>query len=81
MPTRQISSSRYNIETCGAVIAIRIYYEPGTTKSMAEIKMACNLATEVICWDCKEERDMFMKGVTSYTLFYDERKKRPFSSW
>lgn len=61
------------------VIAIRIYYGINMTP-MADLKMADGVL-ETIQWNNVKQRKAFEPYINGYTLFYDERKKRPFDEW
>lgn len=63
----------------GAVVAARIYLQDGY-KPMAELAFAFG-GTFTFEWDRCDIRDMFMSGITAYTLMYDTRCNRPFTDW
>jgi hypothetical protein len=66
----------YDPAVHGAVVAIRLYLNNQCTP-MADMKMAFGKEC-TIQWNDIDERAEYEKGITGYTLFYDERPKR---SW
>ncbi|MCM1224635.1 MAG: hypothetical protein NC548_60330 [Lachnospiraceae bacterium] len=63
----------------GAVTAVRIYLKDHY-KPMADLAFAYG-GTFTFEWDRCDIREMFMPGITAYTLMYDTRCSRPFTDW
>jgi len=61
------------------VIAIRIYLTLNCTP-MADLRMSDGVV-EHIQWNDVKQRKPFEKQITGYTLWYDEREKRPWNEW
>lgn len=71
--------NKYNVTKDGAVIAVRIYFVEGSSNSKADLVLAHG-GKVTIDW-ATEQRKPYEKGITGYTLFYDERPKRKFEEW
>ena len=71
----------YDVKKDGAVVAIRIFVGENGLTPMAEIKCYNCTETMIVRWDEVATREMFMPGITAYTLWYDERPKRDFKEW
>lgn len=61
------------------IVAIRIFYGLNFTP-MAELITADGVC-ETIQWNDPKLRKQFEPYITGYTLFYDEREKRPWQDW
>lgn len=60
--------------------AVRIYYAENGFSPMADL-VAADGYRETIHWDSVDDRERVNKYINAYTLFYDERSKRPFNEW
>lgn len=67
----------YDLEKDGVVLKIRITVADNLLTPIAELKLASGKIV-VIRWDCVEHRNIYMKGINAYTLWYDERRKAAF---
>lgn len=65
----------YEIDRMGAVIAIRIFEVNNKIFPQAELYFALTSETRRICWTNPKEREIYLKGINGYTIFYDERAK------
>ena len=68
----------YTPERDGVVIAIRLFCEEGKTTPLAEICTAFG-KRKVVRWDSREVRAAYGKGITSSTLYFDERPQMEFA--
>ena len=78
----QIKDS-YNVEKHGAVVAIHLYLggEYDVTP-MADLAFAFGGAAAGVRWDCINEREVYLPGINSYTVVYDDRfRGRDFDSY
>lgn len=64
----------YSAKIDGPILAIRIFFAMGTTRAC--VKTSC--ATYNIDWANYDQQKMFIEGINSETLFYDERQKPMF---
>ena len=64
----------------GFIKAMRIF-ENGHDGTVLANLFFTNGNDIVVCWDDYEERDMFICGITSDTLVYDDRNKPEFESF
>lgn len=70
---------RYNVQRDGIVNAVRIYIDEHATP-YADLILAFG-GKRTIRWTDVEQRKEYAPGINGYTLFYDERNKRPFDEW
>lgn len=61
-------------------VAVRIFYAENGFTPMAEC-VAMGGYRKTIRWDREDERNLVTPYIDAYTLFYDERGKRPFNEW
>ena len=71
--------NRYDVKRDGVVDAVRIYIDEYATP-YADLVLSFG-GVRTICWTNIEQRKEYLPGITGYTLFYDEREKRPFYEW
>ena len=71
---------KYNQYQDGSVKAIRIYYADNGISPMADLILAFT-GKITIQWDNIEQREIYSKGINSYTLYYDDREKVDFKSF
>lgn len=73
------TNRKYDIMKDGIVMAVHIYTDEYETP-YAELIFAYG-GKATIQWNSADQRNEYMPGIDGYTLFYDERKKRPFDEW
>ena len=64
----------------GFIKAIRIFENSHDGTVLANLFFT-NGNNIIVCWDDHEERDMYVHGITSNTLVYDDRNKPDFESF
>lgn len=69
----------YSAERYGAILAIKITLDD---KATPQATLISAYGKEFhIQWNMPSKVAEFEQGITGYTLFYDERPKRPFNEW
>lgn len=68
----------YTPERDGVIIAVRLFLEENTLSPLAEV-MTVYGKRKIIRWDSVENRALYGKGITSSTVYYDERTTMDFS--
>ena len=63
----------YEVTKHGAVTAIHLYMDECSGAPLADLAFAFGGAVSGVMWDMVDERNLYMPGINSYTLVYDDR--------